>query len=175
MNQQPSLTSLTNRPNTNAAKHGLYSGSMVIGDETPEAWRAFHEDLVASLNPFGTIETELASRAASLLWRLRRVPAAEAALTTRDRINVDIRDRGRAETAATLGPDSFYGKAFANPLPKLPALPIVEGPALLLVARYEAHLNRQLLHTLHELESLQARRAGKRTPLARVDVHGLPG
>ncbi|MGD0114711.1 MAG: hypothetical protein ABSC13_01735 [Dehalococcoidia bacterium] len=43
------------------------------------------------------------------------------------------------------------------------------------VIRYEAHLHRQLLQTLHELEAIQARRQGLQTPLARVDVQGLPG
>jgi hypothetical protein len=41
--------------------------------------------------------------------------------------------------------------------------------------RFEAHLNRQLMQTLHELEALQSRRRGSPSPLARVDVHGLPG
>ena len=42
------------------------------------------------------------------------------------------------------------------------------------IVRYEAHLNRQLNQTLHELEALQARRQGGVTPLARLDVQGLP-
>ncbi len=41
--------------------------------------------------------------------------------------------------------------------------------------RYEAHLHRQLLQTMHELEALQARRQGHATPLARLDVAGGPG
>jgi len=41
------------------------------------------------------------------------------------------------------------------------------------VMRYEAHLHRQLIQTLHELEAMQDRRAGGRTPLARLDVSGL--
>jgi len=41
------------------------------------------------------------------------------------------------------------------------------------VMRYEAHLHRQLLQTLHELEARQARRAGQAAPLARLDVQGL--
>ena len=41
------------------------------------------------------------------------------------------------------------------------------------VIRYESHLHRQLLQTMHELEALQARRQGRQTPLARVDVQGL--
>ncbi len=50
---------------------------------------------------------------------------------------------------------------------------LLEGPELEKVMRYEGHLHRQLLQTLHELEAMQARRAGKPTPLARLDVQGL--
>jgi hypothetical protein len=42
------------------------------------------------------------------------------------------------------------------------------------VARYEAHLWRQLAQALHELEALQARRSGRPAPLARLDVQGIP-
>lgn len=42
------------------------------------------------------------------------------------------------------------------------------------VARYEAHLWRQLAQALHELEALQARRSGRGAPLARLDVQGIP-
>lgn len=38
------------------------------------------------------------------------------------------------------------------------------------LARYEAHLSRQMYQALHELEALQKRRAGREAPLARVDV-----
>jgi hypothetical protein len=43
------------------------------------------------------------------------------------------------------------------------------------IHRYEAHLSKQLYHALHELESIQKRRTtGEGTPLARLDVQGLP-
>ena len=43
------------------------------------------------------------------------------------------------------------------------------------IARYEAHLSRQLYHALHELENLQKHRTtGEGVPLARLDVQGLP-
>jgi hypothetical protein len=44
------------------------------------------------------------------------------------------------------------------------------GGDLQLIARYEAHLSRQMYQALHELEALQAHRGGKAAPLARVDV-----
>jgi len=40
------------------------------------------------------------------------------------------------------------------------------------IARYEAHLSRQLYQALHELEALQTRRLGGNAPLARLDVQG---
>ena len=40
------------------------------------------------------------------------------------------------------------------------------------IARYEAHLSRQMYQALHELEALQKRRVGGAAPLARVDLHG---
>jgi hypothetical protein len=43
------------------------------------------------------------------------------------------------------------------------------------ISRYEAHLSRQLFHSLHELENFQKHRiTGEGTPLARLDVQGLP-
>ena len=43
------------------------------------------------------------------------------------------------------------------------------------VARYEAHLSRQLYKAMHELEALQVRRRGGAAPLARLDVDGVNG
>jgi hypothetical protein len=40
------------------------------------------------------------------------------------------------------------------------------------VARYEAHLCRQLYKAMHELEALQTRRLGGSAPLAWLDVDG---
>ncbi len=41
------------------------------------------------------------------------------------------------------------------------------------IARYEAHLSRQLYHCLHELENLQKHSAtGEGVPLVRLDVQG---
>jgi hypothetical protein len=50
----------------------------------------------------------------------------------------------------------------------LPRVEILEK-----VARYEAHLSRQLYKAMHELEALQTKRVGGSAPLARLDVHGV--
>ncbi len=42
------------------------------------------------------------------------------------------------------------------------------------ITRYEAHLHRQYIQTLHELEALQTRRTGGSAPLARLDISASP-
>jgi len=42
------------------------------------------------------------------------------------------------------------------------------------IMRYEAHLSRQFYQAKHEHEALQQQRRGEATPLARLDVQGLP-
>jgi hypothetical protein len=51
---------------------------------------------------------------------------------------------------------------------------IPQGPALNGILRYEAHLSRLLVRDLTQLEVAQARRRGESTPLARLDIRGLP-
>ena len=55
-------------------------------------------------------------------------------------------------------------------LENLPVL-LPGDDTLQMLMRYEAHLNRVLKHTLHELEALQDRRNGNVTPLARLDIN----
>jgi hypothetical protein len=38
------------------------------------------------------------------------------------------------------------------------------------IGRYESHLSKEMYRALHELEALQERRIGGRSPLARLDV-----
>ena len=51
---------------------------------------------------------------------------------------------------------------------------LLSEPAMERVARYEAHLSRELYKAMHELEALQERRQGRPALLARLDVTGVP-
>src|SRR6516164_6263928 len=64
----------------NAVTHGLRSYSGLLPGEKLEAFADLRARVFAELAPDSAIEIELAERIASLLWRLRRVPAFEAAL-----------------------------------------------------------------------------------------------
>ena len=51
---------------------------------------------------------------------------------------------------------------------------IPETDTLAKIMRYEAHLHRQYIQTLHELEAIQLRRQGGQSPLARLDISAPP-
>jgi hypothetical protein len=160
----------------NAVKHGLRSDAPVIpGVEDFDEWDQFRDGIIASYDPSGELELELARRIALLLWRLRRAARYETEATVRflDEIPDDIAE------AAT------YGKKFGIPVEDTITMEKIEQliSARLLptkevterVMRSEAHLHRLWVQTHHELEALQARRKGTRpSPLARLDVAASP-
>lgn len=61
----------------NAVSHGLRSAAPVVPGERAKDWHDHKAGMLAALAPVGTLETELADRAALLLWRLRRVATFE--------------------------------------------------------------------------------------------------
>lgn len=163
----------------NAVRHGLRAITLAIpGVESEEDWTEFLRDVEVALAPAGAVEFALAARVAELLWRIRRVPRAEHGMITAEQERqaaIVMRETAArhasgedASHSDTAGPLSFYAAAL-TPAPPRPRLMPRDGE-LQQIVRYEAHLNRQLYHALHELEALQARRSGDRTPLARVDV-----
>lgn len=188
------------RAGKNAARHGLYADSIVIpGAESEKQYQAFRAETIENANPVGPIEHAFAVRVAELLWRIRRVARAEqravallqhrddavrmsrelesaANQAAKDQLAAEIPDE--TERAIAVISKNFYasGVAINNYVEsrREPRL-LPEDKGLDKIIRYEAHLGRQLYHALHELEALQQRRLGKALPLARVDVHGLPG
>jgi hypothetical protein len=69
------------RSSKNALRHGLRSELPVLPGERPEDWEAHRTGIVQSLAAIGTLETELATRVALCLWRLRRLAHYETAVT----------------------------------------------------------------------------------------------
>ncbi len=65
----------------NALTHGLTARTVLLAGEDPEEYRRLRESMIAELRPEGALESELVEQIVSVLWRMRRVPAVEAALT----------------------------------------------------------------------------------------------
>ena len=160
----------------NAIKHGLGAGEPVVRQvESVEDWYRHVEQVIADLEPGGYVETMLAERAAEIFWRLRRVSQYEA-----DKISVAL-DQMPEEYAATLKyGEKISGKPFEvgvtpEKVQMQTGVRMVPDPETLnVITRYESHLHRQLLQTLHELEAMQDRRRGERSPLSRLDITGPP-
>jgi hypothetical protein len=55
----------------NAVKHGIFTNSVVFGENEAD-YEAFHDNMLAELDPVGAVETTMAERIISLWWRLKR-------------------------------------------------------------------------------------------------------
>ena len=77
------------RSRLNSRKHGLTAKTLVIGDEDPAQFDKLRAELMAEYDPQSALECELVERLSSLLWRLRRIPAFEAAIIDARRAEVD--------------------------------------------------------------------------------------
>ena len=161
----------------NSLKHGLSAITPVVRQvESVEDWEHHLAQVIASKEPEGYLETQLAVRIAEMLWRLRRISQYEA-----DTISLSL-DQMPEEYAETLK----YGEKVSSStfeegmtLEKVQMQTgirmVPDQETIKVITRYESHLHRQLLQTLHELEAMQDRRRGHQTPLARIDFTGPPG
>src|SRR5215831_13445255 len=131
------------RVSVNAITHGISSVRPVVPGESNNEWETHRRAIVEALAPVGPLETALAERVASAVWRLRRVIAYEEAA---------ISERQHLPAASA--------RLLPHPL------------EIDKIIRYEAHLSRQLFQALHELEAMRAARRGQPAPLLRVDLQG---
>jgi hypothetical protein len=148
---------------------------VVLDVESEEEWQRLREGILADLAPVGEVETALAERIPLMLWRLRRVTLFERAMLALDARNTG-KDWELIVRKSKEFPPPDTGKYISEPervafMKEYSARRTASNEAVLeRIPRYEAHLQRQLMQTMHELEALQARRRGEVTPLGRVDV-----
>jgi hypothetical protein len=170
-------------------KHGLTGKQIVLPGEDPAEFDAFRSDLVVDLAPQGALEEILAEKIVVDVLRLMRIPQLEAAfywredrqktlLAASEKISScetnpmkevmesvyksEVRpDRREAHQAAVAEQRELH----AEPVPPLVPLTSILEKLLTTMSnleRYETTLSRSWLRTLHELQRLQAMRAGER-------------
>jgi hypothetical protein len=128
----------------NAMQHGLLSREALLPDEVETALVECGKRLRAHLQPVGELEVLLVDRIVIAAWRLRRLMQVE----------VGIFERERYDTFKEQ--DLGLGLAFirnAN-----------NSDAFSKLSRYETTIERGLYRALHELQRLQAARAGQPVP-----------
>ena len=129
----------------NARTHGLLSRQVLLPDEDADYLAAVRQQLHAQLAPVGALETLLADDMVAAAWRLRRLHRVEA--------EVFAVERARLKSD---GMESGVG---------------VASDVLAKLSRYETPLKRAFYRALHELQRLQAVRAGQAvSPPVAVDV-----
>ncbi len=160
----------------NALQHGILSEAPVVrGLEREAEWNAFSRGISGSLSPDGHLETFLAERIAALLWRLQRAVSYETAM-----IEIAIQEIPEDMAISARYAEGALGIPFSERMTQEEADQqvgrrlIPRGDTLAKVMRYEAHLHRQYIQTLHELEAIQLRRQGGQSPLARLDISAPP-
>ena len=152
---------------SNALKHGLTGKQIVLPNENAEEFEAFRIALWYDLAPQSSLEEELAGKIVADTWRLRRVPILEAALHARDRQDLIIEELTKAS--------EFFAVSLDRPSRRLvretrklnqPALSVAHAleehlGGFVSLWRHEEVLSRSILRMLHELQRLQAMRAGE--------------
>lgn len=145
----------------NAICHGLTANQVTAPGEDPEAFSAFAEDMAGDLAPLGPVEEALAERIAVCAWRLRRVARLEAAHAT-----------FQAQHAARAIAEGFAG--WSEGLSEVGVeghMVPLRAEVLTTLSRYEGGIERSMFKAFHELERMQARRAGEAVdPPRMVDV-----
>jgi hypothetical protein len=169
----------------NALRHGLLAQENLVPDEKVEEFEALQDAVWKELQPVGELENLLVERIISSTWRLRRLGRLEAALHTCLQANVYMRNAEifEAVVGSMANPDApeppkaepfdeVCGAAKATVM--LMSAQGVMGQAFLesadnkdvfsKLSRYEAGIERSLYKALHELQRLQAARAGQHVP-----------
>ena len=164
----------------NAVKHGLRMvGPIVRGMEDGADWQRHLESMTDSLEPEGYHECVLVERISLFLWRTRRAVFYELAKIDDLQASAEYDMRvAEAYRRGILAPSLEAGvlpevdEAEVNAAKARRILP--GDKDLSMIMRYETHLHRMYIQTLHELEAIQARRRGERVPLTRLDISGPP-
>ncbi len=161
----------------NSTSHGITSPNPVIpGMETRKDWRAHLDGVRESLDPQGHLESELTERIALYFWQLRRVTRHVTAVTA-DSIG-DVEHDYVQGVMITHGIqavlDAAEGKRHDLPVPTEEELAQTREVRLIpssrdldKIMRYESHLHRLIVHTLRDLDALQAKRLNRPVHLYR--------
>jgi hypothetical protein len=125
----------------NATRHGILSHVIHLPEEEMNSYNEFTERYVASLQPVGAVEMELANTCADLQFRLHRLAAAEHNLFA-------IGHDEQGERWNTGHPESHAALTMAETLRR-------SGDPLALLTLYESRLHRRFLQTLRQLREIQ--------------------
>ena len=188
----------------NATKHGLLSREVLLPNENAEALAELAQRLREDLQPVGELEDLLVDRVVSVIWRLRRLVRVEGGIFTSNlyeelaeraerkarsyeqntsleammmMMSVRITDEKKRAEALAKAKEMRDLQAEESSIVALAFARDVSGAdAFSKLSRYETAIERGFYRALHELQRLQAARAGANVPLPMtVDVEVADG
>jgi hypothetical protein len=188
----------------NATKHGLLSREVLLPNENAEALAELAQRLREDLQPVGELEDLLVDRVISFIWRLRRLVRVEGGIFTSNlyeelaeraerkarsyeqntsleammmMMSVRITDEKKRAEALAKAKEMRDLQAEESSIVALAFARDVSGAdAFSKLSRYETAIERGFYRALHELQRLQAARAGANVPLPMtVDVEVADG
>ena len=164
------------RVSQNPYKHGILSKVAALHPmEAESEWEYFRDGTMESLGPEGFLECNIAENIAWALWCKRRLIYHQQMLAAR-RIRQAREDlmiaQAYADQTLAQGVYPEVSDAEVNRAKSVRIIPEADDMALIL--RYDAHLHRQQIQLMRELETMQARRRGEATPMVRMDMSGGP-
>jgi hypothetical protein len=74
----------------NSLKHGLTAEQIILDDEDPADFAAFHQSSLETFEPVGALEEQLVERITFCGWRLRRVYRTEARLHSSEKVAAGV-------------------------------------------------------------------------------------
>ncbi len=162
---------------SNAVTHGFTSSGGLLPGERLEDFSLLRDRIFARFAPCDPLEDELVERVASLLWRLRRIPAFEAAL-------IAWADACREEESLFAAGEPRLTRLFRDddaPAPGSRRHILAFGRSLdaflkrdlsAKLNRYESALQRQLSALVLDLRRMQGRRNAQGSPDVCVGAAG---
>ena len=102
------------RSSMNAVTHGLTARTPLLPGEDADEFRRFVWEMIEDLGPAGPVQAELASRAAVLMWKRRRIGDAER-LVIEELQNNYLRDEEDVEASEEEVEDTHEGEEPQEP------------------------------------------------------------
>ena len=177
----------------NALRHGLLSRAALLPDEDPEAFADLQRGIEADLDPAGEIECRLVDRVTMAIWRLARAQRVEASVFAHrmadQRAHLAASDARSCESYVLTEVLAKPNREITDPERRESSLERAQAAgaerdgevlggafiaaaessnALSKLSRYEPAHERSLSRALHELQRLQAARAGQAVSLPAV-------
>jgi hypothetical protein len=148
----PATESGKARSKMNGLTHGLAAKAVVIEGEDPREFEALRTGLERDFDAQTVIECELVGDLSALLWRQRRVPRFEAAITQYVLRDALERDRTREITNR-----------------------LIRSDILTKLTRYETSLANRISRTIKQLLHLQASRVDANETMCLIESAIRPG